>query len=343
MLALEGATVRFGRRAALDAVDLEVADHEIVCVLGPSGSGKSTLLRAVTGLQPLDGGRVLLGGADQAGVPVHRRGVGLMFQDHQLFPQRDVGGNVAFGLRMHGVAKGERRLRVEELLELVGLPGAAGRAVGSLSGGEQQRVALARALAPRPRLLMLDEPLGQLDRTLRERLVVELRAVFRRLGTTVLAVTHDQGEAFALADRVVVMRDGRVAQSGTPRDVWRRPASEFVARFLGFANVVPATVTGGTAATPWGRVPVPAGSSQGVCRLLVRPSGVRIGPSGAGLPCVVESLTFRGHHVAVRLRPHGAPPLEAECGLRDAPEAGAEVGAVFAAEDVVVLGPGNGG
>ncbi|MEV1053152.1 ABC transporter ATP-binding protein [Streptomyces sp. NPDC049887] len=342
MLALESATVRFGRRTALDGVDLEVAEHEIVCVLGPSGSGKSTLLRAVAGLQPLDGGRVLLGGGDQSGVPVHRRGVGLMFQDHQLFPQRDVGGNVAFGLRMHGVPKAERRLRVEELLELVGLPGAARRAVGELSGGEQQRVALARALAPSPRLLMLDEPLGQLDRTLRERLVVELRAVFRRLGTTVLAVTHDQGEAFALADRVVVMRDGRVAQSGTPRDVWQRPASEFVARFLGFANVVPATVTGGTAETPWGGVPVPTGSPQGACRLLVRPSAVRLRPPGAGLPCAVESLTFRGHHVAVRLRPHDAPPLEAECGLGDAPEPGAEVGVAFAAEDVVVLRPGTG-
>lgn len=337
MLALENATVRFGRRAALDGVDLEVADHEIVCVLGPSGSGKSTLLRAIAGLQPLDGGRVLLGGSDQAGVPVHRRGVGLMFQDHQLFPQRDVGGNVAFGLRMHGVPKGEQLLRVEELLELVGLPGAARRAVGALSGGEQQRVALARALAPRPRLLMLDEPLGQLDRSLRERLVVELRSVFRKLGTTVLAVTHDQGEAFALADRVVVMRDGRVAQSGTPRDVWQRPASEFVARFLGFANVVPATVGGGTAETPWGGIPVPEGSPRGECRLLVRPSAVRLGPRGTGLPCVVESLTFRGHHVVVRLRPYDAPPLEAECGLGDAPEAGAEVGVTFAAEDVVVL------
>ncbi|MFD7231235.1 ABC transporter ATP-binding protein [Streptomyces sp. NPDC059881] len=339
MLTIEDATVRFGRRTALDAVDLEVADHEIVCVLGPSGSGKSTLLRAVAGLQHLDGGRVLLGGADQAGVPVHRRGVGLMFQDHQLFPQRDVAGNVAFGLRMHGVPKAEQGCRVEELLELVGLPGAGKRAVAALSGGEQQRVALARALAPRPRLLMLDEPLGQLDRTLRERLVVELRGVFGRLGTTVLAVTHDQGEAFALADRVVVMRDGRIAQSGTPREVWQRPASEFVARFLGFDNVIPATVTGGTAETSWGRIPVPAGAPQGVCRLLVRPAAVRLGPPDAGLRCVVESLTFRGHHVAVRLRPSGAPPLEAECGLKDAPEVGAEVGAGFAAEDVVVLAP----
>ncbi|MGW7363187.1 ABC transporter ATP-binding protein [Streptomyces sp. NPDC054841] len=342
MLALEEATVRFGRRAALDAVDLEVADHEIVCVLGPSGSGKSTLLRAVAGLQPLDGGRILLGGSDQAGVPVHRRGVGLMFQDHQLFPQRDVGGNVAFGLRMHGVSRDEQRRRVAELLELVGLPGAGERAVAALSGGEQQRVALARALAPRPRLLMLDEPLGQLDRTLRERLVVELRGLFGQLGTTVLAVTHDQGEAFALADRVVVMRDGRIARSGTPREVWQRPASEFVARFLGFDNVVPATVSGEAADTVWGRIPVPAGSAQGACRLLVRPAAVRLGAADDGLRCVVESLTFRGHHVAVRLRPSDGPPLEAECGLKDAPEVGTTVGVAFAAEDVVVLDPVDG-
>lgn len=253
MLKLDEVTVRFARRAALDAVDLEVAEHRTVCVLGPSGSGKSTLLRVVAGLQPPDSGRVLLGGADQAGVPVHKRGLGLMFQDHQLFPQRDVAGNVAFGLRMRGASREEQDRRVGELLDLVGLPGAGGRAVAALSGGEQQRVALARALAPSPRLLMLDEPLGQLDRTLRERLVLELRSLFGRLGTTVLAVTHDQGEAFALADRVVVMRDGRIAQAGTPLEVWRRPASEFVARFLGFENVVPATVAGEVADTPGGR------------------------------------------------------------------------------------------
>ncbi|MFI8826443.1 ABC transporter ATP-binding protein [Streptomyces sp. NPDC053431] len=337
MLTLDRATVRFGDRAVLDAVDLDVADHEIVCVLGPSGSGKSTLLRAVAGLQPLSAGRVLLGGADQGGVPVHRRGVGLMFQDHQLFPQRDVAGNVAFGLRMHGVPKAEQGARVEELLDLVGLPGAGRRAVSALSGGEQQRVALARALAPRPRLLMLDEPLGQLDRGLRERLVVELRQLFARLGTTVLAVTHDQGEAFALADRVVVMNDGRIAQTGTPLDVWRRPASEFVARFLGFDNVVPATVTGAAADTPWGKVPVPDGSPQGDRRLLVRPAGVRLVTPGEGLSCRVETRTFRGDHVAATLRPAEGPPLEAEFAPRDAPEQGARVDVEFLAEDVVVL------
>ncbi|MET9955674.1 ABC transporter ATP-binding protein [Streptomyces sp. NPDC006339] len=338
MLTLRQATVRFGDRAVLDAVDLEVADHEIVCVLGPSGSGKSTLLRAVAGLQPLDAGRVLLDGADQAGVPVHRRGVGLMFQDHQLFPQRDAAGNVAFGLRMRRVPRAERDARVDELLDLVGLPGAGRRAVSALSGGEQQRVALARALAPRPRLLMLDEPLGQLDRGLRERLVVELRQLFGRLGTTVLAVTHDQGEAFALADRVVVMNEGRIAQSGTPLEVWRRPASEFVARFLGFDNVVAATVTGTAADTPWGKVPVPDGSPQGDRRLLVRPAGVHLAPAGGGLPCRVGTRTFRGSHVAVTLRPSEGPELEAEFALRDTPDEGAEVEVVFRADDVVVLG-----
>ncbi|MEV6587986.1 ABC transporter ATP-binding protein [Streptomyces acidicola] len=338
LLSLEDATVRFGGRAVLDAVGLDVAEHEIVCVLGPSGSGKSTLLRAVAGLQPLSGGRVLLDGRDQTGVPAHKRGVGLMFQDHQLFPQRDVGGNVAFGPRMRGETKGERVARVRELLDLVGLPGAERRAVASLSGGEQQRVALARALAPRPRLLMLDEPLGQLDRSLRERLVVELREVFHELGTTVLAVTHDQGEAFALADRVVVMRDGGIAQSGTPLEVWQRPADEFVARFLGFDNVVAATVSGQVANTPWGKVPVPEGAPQGPAALLVRPAGVRLVEPAEGLRCTVAARTFRGTHVAVHLQPEDAPRLEAACALRDAPGPGDQVGVAFDAAEIVLLG-----
>ncbi|MER5841225.1 ABC transporter ATP-binding protein [Streptomyces prasinus] len=340
LLSLEGATVRFGGRAVLDAVDLQVAEHETVCVLGPSGSGKSTLLRAVAGLQPLDAGRISLAGRDQADVPAHRRGVGLMFQDHQLFPQRDVGGNVAFGLRMHGASRGAQADRVRELLELVGLPGARGRAVATLSGGEQQRVALARALAPSPRLLMLDEPLGQLDRSLRERLVVELRELFGRLGTTVLAVTHDQGEAFALADRVVVMRDGRIAQSGTPLEVWRRPADAFVARFLGFENVAEATVTADVAVTPWGKIPVPADAPQGTRTLLVRPAGVRLVPDGEGPRHTVTARTFRGTHVAVRLQPGDGdgPRLEAACALQAAPEVGDEVGVEFDAAEIVVLG-----
>jgi len=340
MLRLDGVTVRFGERTALDAVSLDVADAETVCVLGPSGSGKSTLLRVVAGLQQADSGTVLLSGKDQTGVPPHRRGVGLMFQDHQLFPQRDVGGNVAFGLRMHRTDKAETSRRVTRLLGMVGLPGAEHRAVAALSGGEQQRVALARALAPEPRLLMLDEPLGQLDRSLRERLVVELREVFHRLGTTVLAVTHDHGEAFALADRVVVMHEGRIAQAGTPLEVWRQPASEFVARFLGFDNVVPATVRADAADTPWGKLPVTDGTESGECRILVRPTGVRLTTPEDGLRCTVEARTFRGGSgaaVTVLLQPGNGPRLEASCALRDAPEAGATVGVTFDAEDVVRL------
>ncbi|WP_030834272.1 ABC transporter ATP-binding protein [Streptomyces hygroscopicus] len=341
LLRLDEVTVRFGGRGALDAVDLEVAEHETVCVLGPSGSGKSTMLRVVAGLQPADTGRVWLAGRDQSGVPAHRRGVGLMFQDHQLFPQRDVGGNVAFGLRMRKVGRAEADRRVAELLELVGLPGAQRRPVDSLSGGEQQRVALARALAPRPKLLMLDEPLGQLDRGLRERLVVELRELFERLGTTVLAVTHDQGEAFALADRVVVMENGRIARTGTPLEVWRRPGTEFVARFLGFDNVVEAIVHGEVADTCWGKLPVPPGSRPGPGRLLVRPAGVRLTDPGEGLVCTVAARTFRGDHVTLVLAPSdpAAPRLEASCALRDAPEAGARVGVAFDPADVVVLEP----
>ncbi|RFU84940.1 ABC transporter ATP-binding protein [Streptomyces triticagri] len=337
LLGLDDISVRFGGHQALDGVSLDVAEREIVCVLGPSGSGKSTLLRVVAGLQEADAGRVLLDGRDQRGVPAHRRGVGLMFQDHQLFPQRDVAGNVAFGPRMHKVARPERERRVEELLDLVGLPGAGARAVSSLSGGEQQRVALARALAPNPRLLMLDEPLGQLDRSLRERLVVELRQLFGELGTTVLAVTHDQGEAFALADRVVVMRDGRIAQSGTPLEVWQRPADAFVARFLGFDNVVAATVSGEVADTVWGKVPVPAGTAAGEAWILVRPTGVRLVHADEGLPCVVAARTFRGTHVAVTLRPQDGPPVDAACPLRDAPEVGRTVGVAFDASEVVPL------
>ncbi|MER7193395.1 ABC transporter ATP-binding protein [Streptomyces flaveolus] len=338
LLSLRDATVRFGGRAVLDAVDLDVAEHEVVCVLGPSGSGKSTLLRAVAGLQRLDAGRVVLDGRDQAGVPAHKREVGLMFQDHQLFPQRDVAGNIAFGPRMRGASRSRQQQDVRELLELVGLPGAERRSVAALSGGEQQRVALARALAPRPRLLMLDEPLGQLDRSLRERLVVELRELFGLLGTTVLAVTHDQSEAFALADRVVVMRDGRIAQEGTPLEVWQRPADAFVARFLGFDNVAEGTVTGQAAATPWGKVPVPEDAPQGTRTVLVRPAGVRIVPADAGLRCTVAARTFRGTHVAVQLQPADAPRLEAACALRAAPEVGDTVGVEFDAAEIVVLG-----
>lgn len=234
-LRVENLSVHFGDTVALDGVDLRVEPGEVVAVLGPSGSGKSTLLRAVAGLEPLAGGRVLARGRDLAAVPTHERGLGLMFQDHALFPHETVAGNIEFGLRM---AKSDnRRARVTELLELVDLVGYEDRPVTQLSGGEAQRVALARSLAPSPALLMLDEPLGSLDRVLREQLTAELRHLLGRVGVSALHVTHDQAEAFAVADRVLVMRDGRIEQVGRPEELWHRPVNRFVAEFLGHPNV----------------------------------------------------------------------------------------------------------
>ena len=212
MLEARALTLHFAGIAALDDFNLTVPDRRVVSVLGPSGCGKSTLLRAIAGLQRVEQGQILWDGDPLDHLPPHRRGFGLMFQDYSLFPHKSVAGNVAFGLRMAGVQGAELSRRVGAALERVGLHGYGNRAIGNLSGGEQQRVALARALAPEPRLLMLDEPLGALDRTLRERLTEELRELFATLGITAIYVTHDQEEAFALADRVVVMRRGQVAQ-----------------------------------------------------------------------------------------------------------------------------------
>ncbi len=244
MLSVEDVAVRFGQKSALDGATLELADGEVVTVLGPSGSGKSTLLRVIAGLQRPDRGRVLLDGRDLAPVPPHRRGIGLVFQDHALFDHRDVAGNVAFGLRMRNEKPQEIERRVGEVLELIGLPGFERRSVATLSGGEQQRVALARALAPEPRVLLLDEPLGSLDRRLRDRLLTDLELLFSELEVTALYVTHDQTEAFALGDRVAVMRDGRIVQAADPDEVWAHPADEDVARFLG------QSVRNGTAIRP---------------------------------------------------------------------------------------------
>ncbi len=243
-LVLDGVTVAYGDLVAVDDVSLTVASGETVALVGPSGSGKSTLLRAVAGLEPLVAGDVTAGGRSLVGVPIHERDLGLMFQDHALFPHLDVAANVAFGLRMQGWPAARRRQRAGELLDLVGLAGYGGRAVHELSGGEAQRVALARALAPEPALLMLDEPFGSLDRVLREELTVEVKGLLDRLGQTALHVTHDQDEAFAIADRVAVMGDGRLQQIGTPAELWAAPASAFVARFVGHPNVVEAEITG---------------------------------------------------------------------------------------------------
>lgn len=232
-LEIRDVAVRYGVSTAVDGVSLTVALGEVVALLGPSGCGKSSLLRAVAGLEPLAGGSVRYDGEDLAGVPVHKRRFGLMFQDGQLFPHRDVRRNVAYGLETQGLTRAERDERVSTLLDLVGLAGYEQRAVPTLSGGEQQRVALARALAPRPRLLLLDEPLSALDRQLRERLAGEVRSALVETGTTAVFVTHDHAEAAAVADRIGVMDRGLLLQVAAPGELRAAPASDRVAEFLG--------------------------------------------------------------------------------------------------------------
>lgn len=236
MLDLHNVTVRYGAVRAVSEVSLAVRDGEVLALVGPSGCGKSTLLRAIAGIEPVSAGVVRWDGTDLARVPVHRRRFGLMFQDGVLFPHRSVAGNIGYGL-----PRGPQRdRRVRELLALVGLAGFGDRSVATLSGGQAQRVALARALAPRPRLLLLDEPLASLDTALRHTLLGDLRAVLRHAGTTSIYVTHDHDEAFAVAHRCAIMRAGEIAQTGTPADVWQHPADEDIARFIGYGTVLDA-------------------------------------------------------------------------------------------------------
>ncbi|QWC86893.1 ABC transporter ATP-binding protein [Nocardioidaceae bacterium] len=278
-------TVRLDDTLALDDVDVRLEPGRVLAVLGPSGSGKSTLLRAVAGLQPTEAGRVRWDGQDLAGVPVHRRGFALMFQDGQLFAHRTVGDNVAYALPRRDRGSASGRTRVGELLELVGLPGYAARRPATLSGGEQQRVALARALAARPRLLLLDEPLSSLDAALRTRLAVDLRRILTDAAATAVAVTHDHAEAFALADEVALLRDGAVAQRGEPAEVWRAPVSVEVARFLGFDRVLEGAAATGVRAAGAG----PADERP----LAVRPGVLALDPAGE----------VRGRVVGVRPAP----------------------------------------
>lgn len=232
-LTVDAATIAFEDTIAVDDVSLQVDAGQIFGLVGPSGCGKSTLLRAVAGLIDLDRGDIGWDGKSFASVPTHERNVGLMFQNHALFNHRTVAENIDFGLRMQGKSASDRTARVAELLALVGLEGFEDRSTEQLSGGEAQRVALARALAPTPRLLLLDEPLASLDRARRIELNAVLGRLLRELGQTAIYVTHDQEEAFAVADEVGVMNKGQILRTGTPGDVWRDPKSEFVARFVG--------------------------------------------------------------------------------------------------------------
>ena len=320
MLEVVDVDVSYGDHRALAKVSLQVGAGEVLAVLGPSGSGKSTLLRAIAGLETPRAGRVLLAGHDITSMDVHRRNVGLMFQDYALFPHLNVSENVAFGLRMQGRDRTAIRRRTDEVLSWVGLEGFADRRIESLSGGEQQRVALARALAPEPGLLMLDEPVGALDRALRARLVPELSELIRQVGVTALYVTHDQDEAFAIADRVAVLHEGRIRQVSTPEELWSRPATEFVARFLGFENFADALVEGGGATTPWGAIQTSL--PDGRHRVVIRPDGAALSPAGS-LVGTVETTTFVAGETRVVLDCRGHPLVVRTAGT--GPRAGDEV------------------
>jgi thiamine transport system ATP-binding protein len=321
---------------AVDGVSLDVPAGEVLALLGPSGCGKSSLLRVVAGLEPPAAGTLRWAGEDLAPVPVHRRGFGLVFQDGQLFPHRDVAGNVAYGLP--GVDRAARAARVAELLDLVGLPGYGDRPVATLSGGERQRVALARSLAPRPRLLLLDEPLSALDRSLRERLADDLRRVLVATGTTALFVTHDQDEAFTVADRVAVMAAGRLLQVDAPEALWRRPADREVAEFLGYRTFLAAAGWGSAAALEGDLVPG---------TLAVAPGGWRVlgadepAPQGAPLrsAVVADRRTRRGRvEVVAVLDPEDVRVTAGLPAGGAVPDAGATVRLVADEGAVAVVG-----
>ncbi|MEU8579223.1 ABC transporter ATP-binding protein [Streptomyces abikoensis] len=298
-----------GRTPVLTGLDLTVEDGALACVLGPSGCGKSTLLRIVAGFHPATRGHIVLHGRTlddgRTRVPAERRRIGYVPQDGALFPHLTIAANVGFGLPRAG-----RRERVREMLDLIGLGGLAGRHPHQLSGGQQQRVALARALAPRPQLLLLDEPFAALDAALRAELRTEVAATLRRAGATAILVTHDVDEALAFADIIAVVRDGRTAQAGTPHALYHRPADEVMALALGEANLLPAELADGHAATAFGVLPLTT-RADGPGTVMLRPHQLRLTdrPGPHDVQARVSACLFRGHDHRVELTPDPGPDL----------------------------------
>jgi putrescine transport system ATP-binding protein len=323
LLSISGLTVRFGATVALDGLDLAVERGELFVLLGGSGSGKTTLLRAIGGFVQPDAGRIVLDGVELGALPPHRRPVNTMFQSYALFPHMSVAANIGFGLRMQGLQRAEVEARVAEMLELVSLTGFSARRPAQLSGGQQQRVALARSLAPRPALLLLDEPLSALDRNLRRETRDELVRLQRRLGIAFILVTHDQEEALTMAHRIGVMRDGRLAQVGTPGEVYERPNSRFVAEFLGAANILPAVARAsgmqlellGLGAT----VCTAMQATAGPVLLAIRPERVRLGEADGpnALHGVVIDRAYSGESLTHTVRLADGSVMRATRSLRD--------------------------
>ena len=316
-LAAVGLTKSYGHALAVDDVTLHIATGEMVALLGPSGCGKTTTLRMIAGLVAPSGGEVLIGGRSVTRLPVHKRNIGMLFQNYALFPHLTVGENVAFGLEMRRIGRAETARRVEEALQLVQLAHLAGRLPTAISGGQQQRVALARALVIEPSVLLLDEPLGALDKGLRETMQVELRQLQQRLGITTVIVTHDQEEALTLADRIVIMRAGRLEQVGTPQEIYARPVSRFAAGFIGAANFLRGRANGdGVIALEGGGCVTVPGLPRGPARevtVSLRPEAITVRPAGAAGPnclsATVEQIVYRGSLTHLYLRLPGGEQL----------------------------------
>ncbi|MGR3793719.1 ABC transporter ATP-binding protein [Vannielia sp. SX4] len=293
----------FGAFTAIPDLTLDIAPGELVTLLGPSGCGKTTTLRMLAGLESPTEGQILIGGNDVTRLPANRRDVSMVFQSYALFPHMRVGQNVSYGLESGGMKPAEAKARAEQALELVGLEGLAERLPAELSGGQQQRVAVARALVLEPQVLLLDEPLSNLDARLRRKVRTDIRELQQRLGFTAVYVTHDQEEALAVSDRIVVMKDGRIAQMGTPRELYEAPVSEFIADFIGEANVVEGrvlSVAGGEAQVDVGGVTValPArGLPAGPARLSLRSNALRVKTEGEGMAGKVATSAYLGDHV----------------------------------------------
>ena len=327
---------------ALEPVTLDVARGETIVFLGPSGCGKTTMLRIIAGLEhPDPGGRVLFNGADVTAVPIEQRNVGMVFQSYALFPNMNVADNIGYGLKIRGVAATERQARVAELMALTGIEGFEKRRIDQLSGGQRQRVALARAVAVRPSVLLLDEPLTALDAALRERLRFELDRLLRTLGITTIYVTHDQAEAMALGDRIVVMRKGAIAQIGTPRDVYFTPADRFVAEFIGAANLVEAAATNGVLKLPGGELAVAGQAANGDVVAMVRPESIAVmAPDGAKLTGKVERVSFVGDRQRLAVSGAAPRPLMIDAPNTLAINVGDRIGLCIAPQDVRIL-PGE--
>ncbi len=333
-----GKTFADGTRA-LDPATLDIARGETLVLLGPSGCGKTTMLRIIAGLElPDTGGKVLFDGKDMTSVPIERRNVGMVFQSYALFPNMTVADNIAYGLKIRGVARSERATRVAELVALTNITGLENRRIDQLSGGQRQRVALARAVAIRPGILLLDEPLTALDAALRDRLRSELNRLLRALGITTIYVTHDQAEAMELGDRIVVMRKGAIAQIGTPREVYFAPKDRFVAEFIGAANIVEAPIENGALILPGGRLPIEGGVTTANATVMIRPETIRVTEHAAGaLTGSVESVSFIGDRQRLVVSGASSKPLSVDAPNTIRAEVGDRIGLSIAPNALRVL------